>query len=94
MTSQVLVVTSDLTYSEVLSAVDTCFIFKLTCSHNKTNNIIKCNSQENIFYQNIQHLPSRIKALEIILDEIRQHLHILSKHNLKEEEKERDNING
>lgn len=71
-----------------------CFIFKLGASHHNISNITKPNGLITIFHQNIQHLPSRINALEIILGEIKPHVTILTEHDMKEEEIKRLNINN
>lgn len=72
--------------------------FKLP-SGSKFHNLINClgpkpNSEQNfkIFHQNIESLSSRIEPLQIILNEIRPDIVILSEHNMKPYQIERLNI--
>lgn len=53
---------------------------------NNSNNINHKNSSILIFHQNIQHFPSRSLALEIVIDEIKPDIIILSEHKLKDTE--------
>lgn len=58
----------------------------------KTNYNQNSNNKISILHQNIQHLPSRLDMLSILLDEISVDLLVLTEHKMKENEINRLNI--
>jgi exonuclease III len=62
--------------------------------YRKLNNINSLNLNIRIFHQNIEHLPSRLDSLKIIIDEIQCDIFVITEHNMKNWEIDRINIDN